>query len=209
MLSGELRKFQVRRKDTPHVVADYDTHSRKTTSQLAVGADDERNGRTMKTSTLNSVLRSVVILAVLASGANSLLSAQTGGAVLQNNIQGLWDVDVTIHDCDTGAVLGGFKGLHKYEAGGTAQLVPATNPAALSPHVGVWSQTGRNSYRLAFKMFRFDETGNNIGWNVVRSNVALSSDGTLYTGSGVAEFFDVNGNSLGTSCPTWTGTRFR
>jgi len=39
--------------------------------------------------------------------------------------------------------------------------------------------------------------------------VAVSNDGTLYTGSGVAEFFDVNGNSLGTSCPTWTGGRFR
>src|SRR5437879_66652 len=56
-----------------------------------------------------------------------------------NRIVGVWDVQVTNADCVTGATLATFRGLHKYELGGTAQIVPSTNPARLSSHVGVWN----------------------------------------------------------------------
>jgi hypothetical protein len=116
---------------------------------------------------------------------------------------------VTVLNCSTGDPIASFRGLHKYELGGTAQVVPSTNPAALSPHVGVWTSVGKDKYQLNFKMFRFDGAGNNIGWNVVRNDIAISKDATLYAGSGRADFYDLNGNLLGSSCPTFTGTRFK
>jgi hypothetical protein len=57
-------------------------------------------------------------------------------------------------------------------------------------------------------MFRFTPDGNYIGWTVVTSEVSLSADGNEYEGSGVADFFDINGNLLGHSCPVFSGTRF-
>jgi len=125
-----------------------------------------------------------------------------------SRIVGVWDVQVTNYDCRTGVPLAAFRGLHKYELGGTAQVVPATNPAVLSSHVGVWRHIQGNKYRLTFKMFRFDLAGNNVGWNVVKFDVALNEDGTAEAGSGQAEVFDSNGNSLATNCPAFTGTRF-
>jgi hypothetical protein len=156
----------------------------------------------------NSMLGTVMALVMLVGGMQTIASAQSVNA-RDNRIVGLWDVHVTISNCSTGAPLTNYRGLHKYELGGTGQVVPATNPAALSAHMSIWSYVRENEYQLVFKMFRFDSAGNNIGWIIVRNNVAINEDATEYAGSGKAEIFDSNGNIVGTSCPVFTGTRFQ
>jgi hypothetical protein len=152
-------------------------------------------------------LGAVFTLLMLVCGMQTVVSAQSVNAY-QNRIVGVWDVQVTTFNCSTGATLASFRGLHKYELGGTAQIVPATNPTALSAHVGVWKHVRGNDYQLAFKMFRFDAAGNNIGWQIVRFDVAINEDATQEAGSGQAEVFDANGNKVATTCPAFTGTRF-
>ena len=161
----------------------------------------------MKKTFLKSILRTVLALLMLVGGMRTIVSAQSVNA-RHDRIVGLWDVQVTVFDCSTGTPLSNFRGLHKYELGGTGQVVPATNPATLSAHMSVWSYVEKNDYQLAFKMFRFDGAGNYIGWIIVRNDVAINEDATEYSGSGQAEIFDSNGNSVGTTCPTFTGTRF-
>lgn len=128
---------------------------------------------------------------------------------LHDRIVGLWDVQVTNHNCDTGAPLASIRALHKYEVGGTAQVVPNTNPAAQSANLGIWTHVQGNDYKLAFKRFGFDQAGNNISWSIFRFNVSINDDATLYAGSGRAETFDTNGKLILTACPTFTGTRFQ
>ena len=65
-----------------------------------------------------------------------------------------------------------------------------------------------NNYQLTFKMFRFDAAGNNVGWNVVKFNLAINEDASAEAGSGQSQVFDANENLLATTCPTFTGTRF-
>jgi hypothetical protein len=156
---------------------------------------------------LKSILRTVLALLMLVGGMRTIVSAQSVNA-RHNRIVGLWDVQVTVFNCSTGVPLSNFRAVHKYELGGTGQVVPATNPAVLSAHMSIWSYVQQNDYRLAFKMFRFDPAGNSIGWIIVKNNVAINEDATEYAGSGQAEIFDSNGNSVGTTCPTFTGTRF-
>lgn len=126
----------------------------------------------------------------------------------QSRIVGAWDVEVTITRCDNGAPLFRFPALHKYERGGTGQVVPATDPAALSAHVMVWNHAGGNNYQTAIKMFQFDGDGNYVGWVVVTSEVSIDDGGNEYTGSGVAQFFNTAGNLVGGSCPLFSGIRF-
>jgi len=161
----------------------------------------------MKQTLLKSTLRTVLPLLMLVGGVQTTVAAQSGNA-RHNRIVGLWDVQVTNFNCSTGAPLTSFRGLHKYELGGTAQVVPATNPATLSAHMGIWRHVQKNDYHLDFKMFRFDAAGNGIGWVIVKNNVAINEDATEYAGSGQAEVFDSTGNSVGTTCPTFTGIRF-
>ena len=125
-----------------------------------------------------------------------------------SRIVGLWDVQVTVTNCATGAPLTTFPAMHKYEFGGTGQVVPAGNPSALSAHMMIWSHASGNDYLMSFKMFRYDGDGHTIGWNVVTNEISINEAADEYAGSGVAEFFDLNGNLLGASCPTFAGTRF-
>ena len=124
-----------------------------------------------------------------------------------NRIVGIWEVNVVLDNC-SGVTVASFQGMHKYELGGTGQVVPATNPANLSEHSMIWSHVRGNDYRAAVKMFRFDPTGQFIGWIIIRNEISISKDRQNYSGSGVAEVFDANGNYLFASCPSYTGTRF-
>ena len=159
-----------------------------------------------------SILRTAIPLLMLVIALQTAAMANDNGQNIEHarhsRIVGVWDAQVAILNCTTGDTLASFRGLHKFELGGTAQVVPATNPTALSAHVGVWSHVEGNNYKLSFKMFRFDPAGNNIGWQVVRFDIALNEDATAYAGLGRGEVFDSNGNFLGASCPTFTGTRF-
>ena len=147
-----------------------------------------------------------MLLFTAAYGQNDLVERDTVNNAIHNRVVGLWDVQVTVRHCVTEAPLATFKALHKYELGGTGEVVPATNPAGLSDHLAVWNFVGRDQYNMSFKMFRFDASGINIGWAVVRNSVNIT-DG-LYTGSGVAEFYDNSGNMVGISCPSFEGIRF-
>ena len=156
--------------------------------------------------------RSIVITGALLAGAllaQATAFAQGGTSVnaQQNGIVGLWDVQVTLATCDTGVVVGGFSSLHKFELGGTGQVVPATNPAALSAHMLIWEHLGGNDYHWYVKFFRFTD-GVATAYNVIEGLVSISEGGTVYGGSGVASFYDMDGNLMGASCPSFEGSRF-
>ena len=125
-----------------------------------------------------------------------------------NRIVGLWDVQVTVTNCANGAPLATFPALHKYELGGTGQVVPGTNPAGLSAHMVIWNHVEGNTYQMAIKFFRFDAVGNRIGWAVLNNEISIDEDAEVYSGSGVSQSFDNTGNLVGGGCPIFTGTRF-
>lgn len=125
-----------------------------------------------------------------------------------NRIVGLWDVDVTVTHCTLGFEIANFKGLHKYELGGTGQVVPATNPAGLSAHMMIWNHAGGNDYQMSMKMFRFDPSGNYIGWMVLTNEITINEAADEYAGSGIAEVFNAAGVLVAQTCPTFVGTRF-
>jgi hypothetical protein len=205
--SEKFRKFQGKSKD-PRRGARSLCH-RNGSDAKALRNSKRSEEKKMKT----WIARTVLPLLVLVGCVQTIVSAQSVSAphlsARHYRIVGLRNVQVTNFNCSTGASLASFRGLHKYELEGTAQVVPSTNPALLSAHMGIWRHVQKNDYQLAFKMFRFDEAGNNTGWVIVRSDIVIDEAATAYAGSGKAEVFDSNGNSLGTTCPAFTGTRFQ
>jgi len=126
----------------------------------------------------------------------------------KSRIVGLWDVEVTVTNCASGAPITSFLAMHKYELGGTGQVVPAGNPTSLSAHMMVWSHLSGNDYLMSMKMFRYDPAGNTIGWIVLSNEISINEEADEYAGSGVAEIFNLAGNIVGESCPSFVGTRF-
>ena len=136
----------------------------------------------------------------------------TGPSV--DRITGLWLVKVTITNCATGQPLpfpgAVFDAQGVFGADGTFLDTNENNPILRSAAFGQWERTGRRTYRFAFRVFRFDTTGLNIGSQIVRHGVLLSRDGKTYTSSGTSEMYDVNGiRMLPDGCSTSTATRFR
>lgn len=125
-----------------------------------------------------------------------------------SRIVGLWDVQVTVANCATGATVASFPALHKYELGGTGQVVPGTNPAGLSAHMMIWNHVGDNDYQMAIKMYRFDPSGNRIGWSLLNNEISIDEDAEEYFGSGIAQTFNEAGELIGGGCPSFVGTRF-
>jgi hypothetical protein len=143
-----------------------------------------------------------------ASAAIAQVGAEPRTSARPDRIVGLWDVQVSVANCLGGPVFATFPALHKYELGGTGQVVPASNPALLSAHMMAWTHLSGDNYVSRFKMFRYDAAGNTIGWTIVTNEVSIDEDATWYTGSGIAESFDNGGNFLTASCPSFVGTRF-
>jgi hypothetical protein len=160
----------------------------------------------MKNKVLNSFAGAALTFMLAASLFPTNASAQSENA-RGNRIVGLWDVVVENRICD-GPAIGTFRGLHKFELGGTAQTVPSTNPMNLSAHMGIWKHLGQNNYNLAFKMWRFDPAGNYIGWIVVRFDIVIDEEAETSVGTGLSLVYDTAGNIVGSGCPIITGTRF-
>ena len=125
-----------------------------------------------------------------------------------NRVVGLWDVDVVVSNCTTGAVMTSFSALHLYNLGGTGQVVPSAPPILLSPHMAIWKHIEGNDFEQTIKMFRFNAEGELVGWNVITNDVTISADGEDLVGSGVASIYNAAGVKVAESCPALVGTRF-
>jgi heme A synthase len=125
-----------------------------------------------------------------------------------SRIVGLWDVQATITNCNTGATVASFQAMHKYESGGTGQIVPSSSPTALSAHMMIWNHVANNDYAMSAKMYRFDGAGNYIGWIVLSNEISINEAADDYHGTGLAEIYNSAGALVGMTCPILVGTRF-
>ncbi len=126
-----------------------------------------------------------------------------------DRLEGTWDVQVTIRNCQTGAAIRTFASVGTFMSGGTMLDSTSGIPQSLkTPGHGVWSQTGGNTYRFKFKSFSFDANGNFTGWTIINHEADLSHRGDEYESAGTAEVYAPNGNLLFTGCSTTTATRF-
>jgi hypothetical protein len=124
-------------------------------------------------------------------------------------LEGTWDNQVSIIDCQTGNPITTFRSLIVFMAGGTlTETTSGTSPALRTPGEGVWRHTTANNYVLRFKHFSFNAQNVLTGWNIIHAEVSLDPAGNAYTSSATVEVYNANGVLLATACATTAGTRF-
>jgi hypothetical protein len=160
-----------------------------------------------------SVIRGMVLAVLLISTLTPGLVSAQDESKSQNTgsgrLEGTWDVQVTIRNCQTGAGIRTFQSVSQFMSGGTLQDVTSGYPPSQRvTGLGVWSQVSGKRYRFSFKSFSFDANGNFTGWQVIRHEATLDSRATEFTSAGIAEVYDPNGNLIFTGCSTTTATRF-
>jgi hypothetical protein len=141
------------------------------------------------------------ICAILALGVAA--SIQTLHAQ-QHTLEGVWNVSVSVTDCNTGAIIRTVHSLQAYHHDGT--ITETANTASRGISVGVW-KAGGGTYKDSFYFYRYTSTGLFASLAHATDTITLESDAGHYTSIGKVLDFDANGNLLSTGCVIHTAYR--
>src|SRR5271155_2556693 len=162
-----------------------------------------------------SYLKVISGLAVAVVFAMTMLYGAQGHAqsddhgVWEGGLEGTWIVQVTQHNCQTGAVLAPpFISLLTFAQGGT--MTETTSNPMLAPPVvrgpghGVWSETGHRTYR-ASSIALITINGVLAKTQTITQKIEVTGPDDFTTTEATVEFFSPGGTLLSTGCATAEG----
>lgn len=121
-------------------------------------------------------------------------------------LEGTWQVQTTIRNCQTGTVLESFSKLTSFNMGGTTQ---DTSSSSLfrSVGLGLWEHTGKDSFRYLSRFFRFNPDGTPAGSVRALWNVAVDGSSDTYEAAATVQIVAPNGTVVNTVCGSETAAR--
>ena len=164
-------------------------------------------------STIQRSVRSLALLSVLA-GTMALTTGHVAIAGQQppnsqaKGIQGAWVLQVSAHDCQTGAPVSNFQSLVTFAQGGTlTNVTTGSSPALRSTGLGIWEKTGDHTFTAVTAAFLFSPVGVWTATQRITNTLEIGGDPDEVTGTTDVQFFDTNGNLISTACATVLGRR--
>ena len=168
-------------------------------------------------SNIQQSVRSLALLSVLA-GTMALTTgavATAGQAAWQKSsnsqakgIQGAWILQVSAHDCQTGAPVSSFQSLVTFAQGGTlTNVTTGGNPALRTTGLGTWEKAGGHEFTAVAMVFLFSPAGAWTATQRLANTFELGTNRDELTGTTEVNFFDTNGNLTATVCATVVGRR--
>jgi hypothetical protein len=123
-------------------------------------------------------------------------------------IQGAWILQVSAHDCQTGAAVSNFQSLLTFAQGGTlTNVTTGGNPALRTTGLGTWQKAGGHRFTAVTTVFLFSPAGAWTATQRLANTFEIGSNPDELTGTTEANFFDTNGNLTATVCATVLGRR--
>jgi len=138
------------------------------------------------------------------------LGAQEGNSESQaGRLEGMWRLQITVRDCQTGAVQRTFPALFAFSKGGILTATSAGLPSAsTTPDYGVWRHTDGQNYSAVAESFLFNPAGAWIQTHRLTRAIELDRGGDNFTDTIKLEIFDTSGNLIATGCGTSVARRF-
>ena len=115
-------------------------------------------------------------------------------------IIGVWDSQVTIRSCQTGAALATFRAMETILGDGGLVDTNAAPPSTRGPGFGRWEYLGGTQYKATFRFFLYNPDGTFAGVRRVSRIIELDGDNLMSTVS--IEVFDPNDVLISTGCGT-------
>lgn len=148
---------------------------------------------------MKNMFRICTMIAIGLAGSLQAVQAQ------QHTLEGVWNVSVTVTDCNTGAIIRTVHSLQAYHHDGT--ITETANTASRGPSVGVWKAAGGQTYSDSFYFYRYTPTGTFASLANGTDTITLDQDAGHYTSVGNVHDYDANGNLLSTGCVIHTAYR--
>jgi len=152
------------------------------------------------------VLRNCIVLVLGVFAVQAIASAQDA-----RRLDGAWNVNVTLHDCTTGAVTRNIVALNLFTRDGSlTETAASIQPGRTrGSSVGTWRHLRDDIFTSTFQFFRFNPDGSFFSRAKVTRVIELSQDGSQFISNGTVEDFNAQNVSIGVSCPTETASRAR
>jgi hypothetical protein len=151
-----------------------------------------------------NALRTVALVSVTAAAGALLMQACGGGAIAQSAsapdpMIGLWDVDITVKDCTSGASMFSFKSMAMMHEGGTMSAGGDT--------FGVWKRESNGTYTVTLQFYLTANDGSITGTQKVKATRTLSADANSYTSTITRWQVDAQGNAGPAGCASESARR--
>lgn len=126
----------------------------------------------------------------------------------ERRIEGLWDEQVTIKDCGTGATLMVTRGTNLFSRGGALVATNNAPPVAMGPALGEWWHESHGIYFGAkMRLNRFNPDGSFAGIREIEREITLDNHADSLTGTINAQDYDPAGNLIHAICAVESGNR--
>ena len=137
----------------------------------------------------------------LSAMAASAAAAQVQSRPIQNDshsapkgartsIVGLWHIQFKVGDQTI------QEAFQLWNVGGTEVHNPNVDPRTGNICLGVWRHAAHESYKLAHRVWRYDESGTFMGTINLSETVTLGHHGTTHSGTFTLDFYDPSGNFI-------------
>jgi len=154
-------------------------------------------------------ITALVLAVMLILGSGSATSAQSEDAGSHKRLEGVWPVQVTVRNCQTGEALRTFPALFTFAKGGTLTVTTAGQfPALSTPGLGVWRHTDGDTYSAVFEAFVFSPAGAWIQTHRITHSIEVGDDADEFADTVKLEIFGTTGNLIATGCGTSAARRF-
>ena len=152
----------------------------------------------------------ILALAAFAAAASwgqevDLAKANSAGARAGAPIVGVWDVAVTVVNCQTGAVIRNVHAVQMYQTDGT--FSETTNTASRGSSVGYWFRQENLIYGANYFFFRYNPDGTFASFAKAVNTITLSPDGSGFKVTATIQDYDASKNLITTGCVTQTAQR--
>jgi|SRR5690348_8499785 hypothetical protein len=137
----------------------------------------------------------------------ALALATTHVAFAQNNnsIEGVWNVTVTVTNCQTGAPIRVVHAIQGFSHDGSFSETASTYLRGSS--IGTWNHNGGQNYSTTYWFYRYTATGAFASFAYALNSEKLDDNGNHFTASGIIQDFDANNNLISVGCVVHSATR--
>jgi hypothetical protein len=119
----------------------------------------------------------------------------------------VWESQVTIKDCASGAVVRTFRGETLFHRGGSLSADNSLPVPTRGASYGIWKQDTGPSYTAKFRFLRFNPDGTLAGAQKVVRTLTLAADANSFTGTLTGQVLDTNEAVVAPICGSETAIR--
>ena len=120
-------------------------------------------------------------------------------------IVGVWNVAVTVVNCQTGSLIRNVRSVQMYQPDGT--FSETTSSGARGSSVGYWYRQEGQVYGASYFFFRYNPDGSFASFAKAANQITLSPDGSEFSVTATINDYDANDKLLSTGCVTQTAKR--